>query len=123
MAANTTTTVEVADEEIIGALDVIRRHARLKKTVQVFTEAGVTEATGYRRLNDPGDIKLEELAAISRKFGVPLYIIAEGELATARWFKEKPSGPGPLGGLEISRRGCNVVTLEARRTGHFARSA
>lgn len=100
MAANsTTTTVDVPDDEVVAALHVIRRHAGLKRVVQVFVEAEIKEATGYRRLKDPGEIKVEELAAISRRFGVPLHIIAEGELATARFFKENPLNPGPGRGI------------------------
>jgi transcriptional regulator with XRE-family HTH domain len=40
------------------------------------------------------------------------------------WTGEEPQEPedGPPG-LEVSRRACNVVTLDAHRTGHFARSA
>lgn len=123
MAANHTTTLEVADSEVVAALEVIRRHARLKNTVQVFIEAGVTSATGYRRLKKPGDIQLDELVAISDKFHVPLHVIAEGELATARWFKERPSDPGPSGGQEVSHRACNVVTLRGRKTRHSVKAA
>lgn len=116
MAANPTT-VDLDDAEVIGALDVIRRHARLKKTAQVFTEAGIKEATAYRRLHHPTDLKVGELAAIAKRFGVPLHIIAEGELATARWFKENPSdhGPGGLGSLNRAWNGERRARVRTRR--------
>lgn len=110
----TTISAEVYDRELVGSLEVIRRANDLPNLVDVFVEAGINQATGYRRIKDPGDIKVEELAAIASRFDIPIHVIAEGELATLRYIKAPTLHPDDPGGLEVSRRawnGDNVVPL------------
>lgn len=83
-----------AADLVKDSLVVIQRRSRLHKLVSVFTEAGIGEATGYRRIDRPEDIKVGELAAIARRFGPPVDVITAGDFATTawyRWFAEQPT--------------------------------
>lgn len=83
--------------EIVNVLALIQRRARLHRPVDVLIEAGISEGTGYRRLKDPREIKIGELESVEARFGIPVAVMLQGELAVMRWITENPGplGPGP----------------------------
>jgi hypothetical protein len=74
---------------------------------------------------DPTQCAVELLMVLSAFYEVEPSVL--GHHAEARmkpfltWAGKR--GPDEPPGQEVSRRACNVVTLDAHRTGHFARSA
>lgn len=120
------------DLEVLQALDVIRRKSGLKNPVDLLIEAGLSPATAYRRIKNPGQLTLGELRTVSAHYDVPLHVLAEGELATLRWWQERrtpgPDGPGaPVGASEYAPRDSNpepadsvIVPLTRRNARRWA---
>lgn len=112
-----TRTDAAAPTHILGAIEIIRLHHRLSNLVDVFVEAGITSATGYRRIKKPGDITLAEMDSIALRWNVPTHVMAEGDIATFTWLKGRVTPDDP-DGQDLTPRawnGDNVVDLGARR--------